>query len=121
METTKATKTTITLTISYAFSPAVNKSPHAAVIKCAALEVTHWFSAAATTVSLGKGCLCSPSFINTNGWKTEGTKSRLYCGYGRTVQAKLAMCSMIFKLPLGLALSLFSRKVVFFSDLTLEI
>jgi len=41
METTKTTKSTITLATTFAFSSAMNESPRATVIKSAAAEVTH--------------------------------------------------------------------------------
>jgi len=49
-------------------------------------------------------CPCSPSFVNTNRWKTEVAKSELYAGCGRTVQARLAICFTVFKLVCGLVL-----------------
>ena len=45
-----------------------------------------------------------PFFISLNGWKTEGGKSRLYGRYGKTVQPRLAVFSMVFKLIWSLAL-----------------
>ena len=69
---------------------------------------------------LGECCLHCPSSINLNRWKSESTKSRLYGGCSRTVQPKLAMCSMAFKLVWGLALLCCKRKVVF-SGMTPEV
>jgi len=78
----------IVTTISYAFLPAMNKSLHATLMSGsnAVAEVTHSFTAAVTASLLGKCCPCSPSFISLNRWKSEGGKSRLYGGCGRTVQ-----------------------------------
>ena len=74
-----------------------------------------------TVLLLGKCCPCSSSFIGLNRWKSEGTKSGLYSGCGTTVWPRLTVCSTVFKLVWGLALSCCKRKVVFFSGLALEI
>ena len=55
--------------------------------------VTYSFTAVVIVSFLGKCCPCSPSFIGPNRWK-----SRQFSGWGRTVQPRLAMCSMVFKL-----------------------
>jgi hypothetical protein len=65
--------------------------------------------------------LHSLSFIGPNRWKSEGAKSGLYGGCGRTLQPNFATCSMSLKLAWGLALSCCRRYVIFFSGLTLEI
>ena len=52
-----------------------------------------------------KSCPRSPSFIGPRRWKSEGTKSGLYGVCGTTVQPRLTMCSTVFRLVWGLALS----------------
>ena len=52
-------------------------------------EVTDCFTATMMTVSLlGKYCPCSPSYINSNRWKSEGSKFGLYggCRIGQSSQ-----------------------------------
>jgi len=44
-----------------------------------------------------------------------------YSGCGRTVQLRLAICSMVFKVIQGLALLCCKTKVVLFTGLTLEV
>ena len=67
---------------------------------------------------LGKCCPQSSLFFGPNIWNSKGTKSRLYCGCGRTIQPRLAICSTIFKLVWDLVLPRCNRKVVVFSVLT---
>jgi len=83
--------------------------------------VAHCFTACTTASLVGKCCPRSPSFIGPNKWESEGAKSGLYSGCGKTVHPRLAMCSTVFKLVWGLALSCCKRKVVFFSGLSLDI
>ena len=80
------------------------------------VEVTHCFTAAMMVmmILLGKRYPWSPPFIGPDRRKSEGTKSRLCSGHGRTVQPGLAVCFTIFKLTWGLALLCCKRKVVFF-------
>ena len=70
---------------------------------------------------LGKRCHAVLFFISLSKLKSEGNKSRQYGGCGRTVQPRLTMCSMVFKVIQGLVLSCCRRKVVFLADLTLEV
>ena len=79
----------------------------------------HYFTVLAVPL-LGKCCPCSLSFIGLNRWNPKGIKSRLFSGYGRTVQPRLGMSSTIFKLSWGLVLPSCKRKAVFSSGLTLE-
>jgi len=67
---------------------------------------------------LGKCCPHSPSFIGLNRWKSEDAKSGLHSGCGRTVQPRLAMWSMIYRLEWDQSCK---RKVVLSSSLTLEV
>jgi len=83
--------------------------------------VTHCFTAAIMVLLLGKCCPHSPSFIGLIRWKSEGSKSRLYGGCGRTVQLRLAMCSTVFELIWDQALLCCKRKTVFISGLTREV
>ena len=48
-------------------------------------------TAAATALLLGVCCSHSPSFIGLNRWKSKDAKFRLYSGFGRTIQPRLAM------------------------------
>jgi len=112
METTTNTKGTIILsdrvnaqliklffnsvtTTGCAFSLATNAM---LIKKSAAVEVTHYLTAAVMAAMVGKHHPHSPSFISLNRWKSEVAKSELYGGCGRTVQPRLAVCSTIFKL-----------------------
>jgi len=65
-------------------------------------------------------CPHSLSFVIPNRWKSEGDKSRLYSGCGRTVQPRLVMCFMVFELVWDLEILCFKRKAVF-SGLTLDV
>jgi len=85
------------------------------------VEVTHCFIAALMALLVGKCCPCSPNFISLIKLKSESSKSRLYSACGRTVQPRLAVCSMVFKLVGGLALSYCKRNAVLFSGPTLEV
>ena len=49
--------------------------------------MTHCFTVAMMVSLLGKCCPHSPSFISLKTWKSEGAKSRLHSGCGRTVQS----------------------------------
>jgi len=83
--------------------------------------MTHSFRVAMMTSLLANCSPHSPSFIDPRKWKSESARSELYSGYGRTVQSRLAVCSMVFKLVWDLVLLCCKIKfVVFFSDLTLE-
>lgn len=107
-------------TISCLFSPVMNKSLHEQEPH-KNLHQWRWHTVSQLLLWhcwLGKYCSHSPSFIGLNGWKSEGTKSRLYSECGSTSQPTLAVCSMVFKLVWGLALLCCKRKVVFFSGLT---
>ena len=53
--------------------------------------------------------------------EVRGRQIRTIRGCGTTVQPRLTMCSTVFKLVWGLALSCCKRKVFFFSGLPLEI
>ena len=81
----------------------VKKSQCATVKKYVPTEVAHCFTAAVMTYLLEKICLLNPSSIIPNRWKSEGAKSGLYGGCGRTVQLRLAM-SMILKVVWSMAL-----------------
>ena len=98
----------------------INKSLCGKLVKSAAVEVTHCFTAAMTALLLGKYYSQRLSFISLNRWNSEVTKSG-YSGCGRRVQPRQATCSAVFKLALGLVLLCCRRKTVFFSGLTLEI
>ena len=74
----------------------------------------HSFTAAVMASLLGKCYPYSPSFISSNRWKSEGPKFGLCGGCGRTVQSRLSMCSMVFRLVSGLMLFCVKRKIVFF-------
>ena len=89
------------------------------LLKSAPVEVTHSFTAAMIAPLLGKCCPHSPSFIRPNRPKPEGIKSKLYSGYGRTAQPRMAVCSVAFRLVWGLARC--KRKVAFFSCLALQV
>jgi hypothetical protein len=101
-------------------SPAMNKSLHVGLVNICNSGGDP-FSHIYDDMPSGKCCLPSPSFIAPNRWKSKGAKSGHYGGCGRTDQQNFAMCSMVFKLVRGLALSCCRRKVVFFSTLTLDI
>lgn len=94
----------IITTTSYAFLLVV-RTCMPFLLKSALVEVTHSFTPAMTTPLLGKCCPHSLYFIRPNRSKPEGIKGRLYSGYSRTAQPRTAMCSMIFRLVRGLALS----------------
>jgi hypothetical protein len=63
--------------------------------------VAHCFTAYMMVSWLRKCCSHSSSFISLNRWKSEGAKSGLYNGCGKTIQPRFTMCSMVFKLVLG--------------------
>ena len=86
--------------------------------KSASAEVAYSFTATITVLLLGKHCSHSSSLNSPNIWKSEVAKSRLCGGCVRTVQPRLAMSSMVFKLVWDLVLSCCKRKVVCFSDLS---
>jgi len=65
-----------------------------------------------TASLLGKHCPHSPPFIRLEKRKLEGTKSG---GCSRTVQPRMAVCSMVMKLLWSLVLSYCKRKIIFFS------
>ena len=88
--------------------------------KSAPAQVTHCFTAAMITSSLGKCSSCSPSYVDLNR-KWEGTKPRQYGGCSQTVQPRLAVCSTCLKVVWGLALLCYKNEVIFFSSLTLEV
>jgi len=100
-------------TISSAFSPTMNKSLHAALVKICTTGGDQLFQ------SCYDGVIAS--FIISKRWKSEGTKSELYGGCHRTVQPRVAMYSMVFKLIWGLVLLCCKRMVVFFSGLALGV
>lgn len=107
------------IVISHAFLPAMNKSLYAALIRICTSGGDPLFTAAMTVLQ-GKCYPHSPCVIAPNKWKPEGAKSRLCGGCGRTVQPRLATCSIVFKQVWGMVLLYCKRKVVF-SNLTLEI
>ena len=100
-------------TISSAFSPTMNKSLHAALVKICTTGGDPLFQ------SCYDGVIAS--FIISKRWKSEGTKSELYGGCHRTVQPRVAVYSMVFKLIWGLVLLCCKRMVVFFSGLALGV
>jgi len=119
METTRATRSTITL-----FDRANSQLPHTNCIFtsnkqehacCIRTNLYQWRWTNVSQLLLWYCCPWSPSFIGLNRWKSEGTKSRLYSGYGRTVQSRLAMCFMVFKPVWCLPLLCCKRKAVFIS------
>ena len=79
------------------------------------------FTAAMTVQLLGNYYPCSLSFIGPNRWKSEGTRFGICSGCGRTVQPRMAMCSMGSKLVPGLVLSCCKRKTDLFPGLILEV
>ena len=83
--------------------------------------MTHCFTDAVIASLLGKCYLCSLSFIGLNRQKSEDAKSGLHTGFGRTVQPRLAMCFMVFRLIWGVVLLCCKSEVVSFSGLTLEV
>lgn len=78
-------------------------------------DVTHCFTAVTVASLLGKCCLRGPS----EQMEVGRHQFQLYGGCGGTVQPRLTMCSMVFKLVQGLALLDCERNVVVFSGLTL--
>ena len=100
-------------TISSAFSPTMNKSLHAALVKICTTGGDPLFQ------SCYDGVIAS--FIISKRWKSEGTKSELQHCCGRTVQPRLAMYSTILKQEWSLTLLYCKRKYIFFSVLTLEV
>ena len=97
METATDTKSTITvfdranswlkrlffniaITIRYAFSPVVNKSLHAMLIKICTSIGDPLFHSWHDGIVARKMCPCSPSLIGLNRWKSEGAKSSLKVG-----------------------------------------
>lgn len=70
----------------------------------------HCFTAPLMALLLGKCCLSILSLISLKKWKSESTKSKLYCECGRTAQLKLTMHFMAFKLVWGLTFSCCKRK-----------
>ena len=78
-------------------------------------EVNHCLTAAMMVPYLGKGCSQSLSSI----WRDVSQKASILDLV--TVQPRLTMFSVTFKLVWGMVVSCCRRKVVFFSDLTLEI
>jgi len=111
----------IVTTIGYALSPAMNKSLHAALVKICTSGGGPLFHSSYNGVAARKMLSMQSIFHRPEQMKSEGAKSGLYGGCGKTVHPRLAMCSTVFKLVWGLALLGCKRKVVFFSGLTLEI
>jgi len=99
----------------------MHKSLHAVLVKICTSRGNPLFTAAMMTSLLGKYCLCSPSFIGSNGWKSKGAKYGLHDGCGQTVQPRLAVCSMIFKLAWDSVFKCCKRNVDCFSGLTLQV
>ena len=108
----------IVTTISYAFSLVINKSWNAVLVKICTSESDPLFHSCYDSIIARK--ILPTQFTDLHRQNSEGTIFRLYCGCTRRVQLRLAMCSMIFKVIWGLALSCCRRKVVVFSGLTLE-
>lgn len=85
-------------TISYAHSSAMNKSLRDVFIKIGMSIGGPLIHSYYDSIVARKYCPCNPFFIKMNRWKSKGTKSRLHSEWGRTVQTKLANCSMVFQL-----------------------
>jgi len=82
----------IVTTISCAFSLAINQGLHAVLFKiCTSGNDLD----AMMVLLLGKSCSLNPSFIGLSSWKSEGAKSKLYSGFSRAVQSRLATCSSL--------------------------
>ena len=85
----------VVTTVNYAFSPMVNKCLHAVLEKQPApVEMTRCYTSAMMLLLSGNCCSCSPSFIGPDRWKSEGAKSALYTGYGRTFHQRCAPWSL---------------------------
>ena len=111
---------TVTM-ISSAFSSGMNMSLHAILVTICASRGDCCFTATVMASLLGKYCPCNLSFIGPNRQMSEGPKSGLHGGCGRTAQPRLAVCFTVFRLVWGLMLSCCKREVIFFSGLILGV
>ena len=87
----------------------------------AAVEVNHSFTASMLVLFPRKCCPHNTSLISPNRWKSKGAIHRLYHGCSRTVQPRLSVCTMAFKLVWCVMFSCCKRMAASFSALTLEV
>jgi hypothetical protein len=85
----------IVTTTGYAFSQAMTKSLHAAIVKICTSGGDPLSHSCNYSVVARK---MLPSFFDQNRWKSEGVKYRLYRGCGRTVLPNIATYSMAFNI-----------------------
>ena len=110
----------IATTICNAFLPAMNKSLHTVLLKICNSWGNPLFHSCYDG-AVARKMLPTQSIFHQPRQKSVGTESKQYGGCGRTVQARLTMCSMVFKLVWSLVFLCCRRKAVFFADLTLEV
>jgi len=111
----------VVTTIGYALPPVMNKSLHAALVKICTSGGGLLFHSSYDSFVARKMVSTQSIFHWPEQMEVRRGQIGLYGGCGKAVHPRLAMCSTVFKLVLGLALSCCKRKGVFFSGLTLEI
>ena len=101
--------------------PAMKKCLHAALIKISVSGGDPLFCNCYDGVIARKMSPHTLSFMGLNIWRSEGAKSGLYDGCGRTVQTRLAVCSTVFCRYGAWCYHVARERFMFYSCLALEV